>query len=95
MFGYDTFVENIIVESTSVEGKLVEWNIGRTEHCSNGTLVQRNVRRMFRSTNFPLDECSVDESAFDEIAFDESVFDKSVVSRIAVRTTPMLKDFYF
>ena len=35
--GYDTFVENTFVECTFVEGTLVEWNIGRTEHWSNGT----------------------------------------------------------
>ena len=32
--GYDTFVA-----STFVEGTLVEWNIGRTEHSSNGTFI--------------------------------------------------------
>ena len=32
--GWGTFVED-----TFVEGTLVEWNIGRTEHWSNGTFV--------------------------------------------------------
>ena len=35
--GYGPFVENTFVECTFVEGTLVEWNIGRTEHSSNGT----------------------------------------------------------
>ena len=34
--GYDTFVECTFVECTKT---LVEWNIGRTEHWSNGTFV--------------------------------------------------------
>ena len=38
-----------------------------------------SVRRIFRQTNVPLDQCSVDERALDE-----SVVDESVVSHIAI-----------
>ena len=41
---YDTFVENTLVKSTLVKETLVEWNVGRTEHWSNGTLVEWNIR---------------------------------------------------
>ena len=41
--GYDTFVENTFVECTFVEGTLVEWNIGRTEHWSNGTYKSNGI----------------------------------------------------
>ena len=39
LLGWGTFVEDTFVECTFIEGTLVEWNIGRTEHWSNGTLV--------------------------------------------------------
>ena len=47
--GWGTFVEDTLVECTFVT--LVEWNIGRTEHGSNGTLVERNIRPTEHSSN--------------------------------------------
>ena len=43
--GWGTFVEDTLVECTFVEGKLVEWNIGRTELSSNGTFVEEHLSK--------------------------------------------------
>ena len=59
LWGWGNFVEDTSVECTFVEGTLVEWNIGRKEHLSNGPFVERYIRRTEHWSNGTLVEQNI------------------------------------